>query len=207
MGPPKPSKRDSNGYFDKGTGRIKGAKSYSHANMEFNRELPDLVKKSAAPNKDYAHHLCNIAPVCKEGVGFKGTIGGENCTQEEVLALIALLDQRVFDNVFKLGLGKPLGLGSVSSRIDKIWLRRADTYTWEHLDMPANCNREEFVAKIAEVAPQLATIFEKEKLKIDDIVRCKKLFPLILTNPINDTKTINTSTAEVAEASISFITR
>jgi len=150
MGPPKPSKRDADGYFNKRSGLIKGAKSYRHSDLNFDTKLPNLLPVG---DKGYAYRLCGVAPVCKEGITFKGTLGGESCSPKEVAALLLLLDKRLGGNVFKLGLGKHLGLGSVSSCIKKIWLRCTSSYTWQQIDIPADADGTTILDSLNETLP------------------------------------------------------
>ncbi|HRR48340.1 MAG TPA: hypothetical protein P5196_12210, partial [Syntrophales bacterium] len=84
---------------------------------------------------DYSHELRNYAQVCREGLEFYGTVGAENCSIEEIAALLIVLDSRFDQHGFKIGLGKPLGLGSVSSRIRRIWVRKPGDYNWDPFDV------------------------------------------------------------------------
>jgi len=164
MGPPKPSKRDANGYFDKNGGMIKGAKKYRHAELDFDHELPQMVSKNARENKEYAYRLSGVAPVCKDNISFAGTLGAESCSTDEFTALIVLLDQRVADNVFKLGLGKHLGMGSISSKINKLWYRDAQSYTWQTLEIPTDYSRAELIALMEKAVPDLTNTINRLKL-------------------------------------------
>jgi CspA family cold shock protein len=159
MGPPKPSKRDVNGYFDEKTGTVKGAKRYRHAEIDFERSLPALIKKTDGhittdEGMPYAHQMRPIAAVCREGVTFTGTVGAENCSAQEIAALLALLDRRAADHAFKLGLGKNIGLGSVTSMIGKVWVRRPGA-AWQQVEVPDTENsRKELFAALKEVLPE-----------------------------------------------------
>lgn len=142
---PKPNKRDVNGYFDKDTGQIKGAKFYRHG-LSQPKNLDDLKqniicqtddKKDLNPETgkfEYSHELRNYAQVCESGIKFTGTIGAENCTLEEIAAFLILLDSKFtksefnIKHGFKIGYGKALGLGSIESSINKIWIRLKDHY-------------------------------------------------------------------------------
>ncbi|MCX7634130.1 MAG: hypothetical protein N2Z74_00095, partial [Syntrophales bacterium] len=123
-------------------GLISGAKQYLHMAMNW-AALEALVAKTDKTDKlgysanalDYTHELRNYAQVCREGLNFFGTVGAENCTSDEIAALLLVLDSRFAHHGFKIGLGKPLGLGSVSSRIQRLWLRRPDDYQWECFDL------------------------------------------------------------------------
>lgn len=143
LGEPKPNKRDMDGYFDKSTGMLKGAKYYLHSGLTFeklkelirDRDPRPIIEGNGDTGLPYAHNLRNYAMVCREGLEFGGTVGAENCSVEETAALLMLLETEI-DNEgvkngsgksighgFKIGLGKSLGLGSVSSTIGKIWVR------------------------------------------------------------------------------------
>jgi hypothetical protein len=159
MGAPKPSKRDMNGYFNETTGNLKGAKRYHHADTNFDKSLPGIVahtddKRNTEENLDYGQHMRPVAAVCREGVEFSGVVGGENCTSQEIAALLMLLDRRSADHAFKLGLGKSIGLGSVSSRIGRVWVRRADTYEWRSVEIPQGGARQDLVSVIRELLPE-----------------------------------------------------
>jgi hypothetical protein len=139
MGGPKPNKRDEGCYYQ--NGMLKGAKSYRHAMMTW-RSLEQLITQTN--NKDhldgdagmpYSHDLRNYAQVCREGLGFSGTMGAENCSTDEVAALLLLLDRRLARHGFKIGLGRPHGLGSMSSIIKKLWVRKAGSYEWQQFEL------------------------------------------------------------------------
>lgn len=159
MGPPKPSKRDVDGYFNEQTGAIKGAKRYHHANLDFDKDLPNLIaytdkKIDTEEGMPYAHQMRPVATVCREGISFTGTVGAENCSVEEIAALLALLDRRAADHAFKLGLGKNIGLGSVSSRINKVWVRQPGK-SWESVSVPHEENsRKELFAAVKGLLPE-----------------------------------------------------
>ncbi|MEE4355310.1 MAG: hypothetical protein V2I97_02515, partial [Desulfococcaceae bacterium] len=129
-GPPKPNKRDVNGYFDK-KGEIKGAKVYKHGKLDSARNIGNVNDKDS---KDYTHRLRNYAMVCEPELVFSGTVGAENASPEEIAALILLLDSKEKNHGFKLGLGKAFGMGSFSSAITKVWIRDAEGYEWKTVD-------------------------------------------------------------------------
>jgi hypothetical protein len=145
LGPPKPSKRDVDGYFHPGSGEIKGAKVYVHASGKI-RDLDSLknfidgVDKKTQANdspKDkmpYAHDMRPWAHVCETGLEFTGTLGAENADAQEIAALLLLLESRRADHGFKLGLGKSIGLGSVASSVKAIWVRSRKDYTWQKIE-------------------------------------------------------------------------
>jgi hypothetical protein len=66
LGPPKPNKRDVDGYFNPNTGLVKGAKRYRHGRMSFEdfKELIQNTDRGAeAQISEYAHHLRPCAQV------------------------------------------------------------------------------------------------------------------------------------------------
>jgi len=133
LGPPKPNKPDVDSYFNKKTGKAKGAKRYKHGRMSLD-DLKQLVSNTDRGEEsqiaDYAHQLRPCAQVCKEGLVFKGVLGAENCSVDEIASMIAILDTNTVGHGFKVGLGKSLGMGSIRSSIKKIWIRRPDDYQW-----------------------------------------------------------------------------
>jgi len=145
QGPPKPNKRDVDGYYDRKTGYLNGAKTYRHTKM--NRDdFAGLIKQEdrkkdiqvGKSTTSYSHNLRNWAEVLYEGVTFSGTVGVENCTVDEIAALLMILDTHLSGHGFKTGLGKAIGLGSVTSRIKKIWLRRPSDYRWVAYEIDDN---------------------------------------------------------------------
>lgn len=157
MGEPKPNKRDVNGYYDKTKGEIKGAKYYKHASVNISSLVSATNNLVTIGDADlpYAHNLRNYAVVCKDKEAFTGTIGAENCTEREIAALILLLDSNISNHGFKIGLGKPLGLGSVKSSIKKIWIRSKATYQWQVMDYN--------IDNLKKILPQLGS--ETQKLR------------------------------------------
>jgi hypothetical protein len=147
-GSPKPNKRDvkDGAYFNRDTGLMEGAKHYLHGYRDLTglEELEKYIaqinaNKTLTKEKDafkYAHHLRNYAQVCERDIGFHGVIGAENCSSEEIAALVVLLDSTVAHHGFKIGLGKAFGLGTIQSAITKIWVRKPTDYgTWIPLDV------------------------------------------------------------------------
>lgn len=137
QGQPKANKRDVNGYYELDTGNIKGAKYYLHASCDIKKLIEDTDKKpkiDSRPPMPYTHHLRNFAVVCNEGEIFTGTVGAENCTPEEIAALIILLQSSEANHGFKIGLGKAFGMGSIKSSISRIWIRAKDGYEWQRFD-------------------------------------------------------------------------
>ncbi|RMG00253.1 MAG: hypothetical protein D6726_11555, partial [Nitrospirae bacterium] len=139
LGPPKPNKRDVDGYFNKNTGHLKGAKVYRHTKMtrdgfeELIKRTDSAKIKMGKNTSEYSHNLRNWAEVLYEGITFSGTVGVENCTPNEAAALAFLLHSPLSGHGYKLGLGKSVGLGSVSSRIKRLWVRDAVNYTWKEI--------------------------------------------------------------------------
>lgn len=141
QGEPKANRSDKDGYFNLSSGHIKGAKYYHHGNLTMQKliKLIEETNKKTELNKknndfEYSHRLRNYAQVCKEGISFIGTVGAENCSADEIAALIMLLDSRIADHGFKVGLGKALGMGSIHSAINKVWIRKTDNYErWEQV--------------------------------------------------------------------------
>lgn len=129
-GPPKPNKRDVNGYFK--NGKIKGAKIYKHAGLKNAVNINGVDKITDAD----AHKLRNYAMVCEKNRAFKGTVGAENCSSEEIAALFMLLDSSAFNYGYKLGLGKAFGMGTFTSAVTKVWIRSRQNYTWQAYDNP-----------------------------------------------------------------------
>ncbi|MCX7858218.1 MAG: hypothetical protein N2513_09645 [Deltaproteobacteria bacterium] len=134
MGPPKPNKRDVDGYYDKTTGFIKGAKVYCHGYLNDAENIGNIDNIPESENLN--HRLRNFCQVLKPGIEFKGTVGAENCSVEELAAFLLLLNTQFSDHGFKIGLGKAFGMGSVTSRIQRVWIRRSDNYeNWVPIDI------------------------------------------------------------------------
>jgi len=154
QGQPKPNKRDVDGYFDPVTGFVKGIKTYRHSlqdvinlkhledlvsRTDTRRTLADMQPTLFVPNDgerkrlkrlEYSHNMRSWAEVCDEGMTFQGTLGAENCSEDEIAAIVLLLDVDVAGHGFKIGTGKALGLGSVESHIKRLWIRKPDKYEW-----------------------------------------------------------------------------
>jgi len=148
---PKPNKRDVGGYFNKATGELKGAKIYRNtpsvpdrlSSLQQHIRTTDKMIDIQNGNFRYAHHLRNWAQVCESQMDFTGVVGVENASKEESAALMLLLDTAMSGHAFKLGLGKALGLGSVASRINKIWIRQSPDYKWEFLGQEGGPEKRE----------------------------------------------------------------
>lgn len=145
LGPPKPNKQDVDGYFEPQTGLLKGAKVYRHASLN-SEALRNLLKRTDTTRTvrigkkevPYPHNLRSWAEVFYEGITFSGTVGAENVSLSELTALFIILNSEPewlkITQKFKLGIGKSVGLGSVRSRIKKIWLREPSTYRWKEFE-------------------------------------------------------------------------
>lgn len=146
QGAPKYHRTDKDGYIDHSG--MKGAKYYHHADLTIQKliKLIEETNRKTEPNKknddfEYSHRLRNYAQVCKEGVSFVGTLGADNCSEEEIAALLILLDSRIANHGFKVGLGKAMGMGSIHSTINKVWVRGID-YKWHQT---SNINTHESI--------------------------------------------------------------
>uniref|UniRef100_A0A7C4RQP4 TIGR03986 family CRISPR-associated RAMP protein n=1 Tax=Desulfatirhabdium butyrativorans TaxID=340467 RepID=A0A7C4RQP4_9BACT len=123
---------------------IRGHKLYWHrwdddkgleAIKEFNRHNELLDDLQSANSKDTQHTV--IRPV-KQGVVFNGKIRFENLTDIELGALLSSLRLQEGCN-HKLGMGKPLGLGSIKVDWKLHHVDRADRYNcWERSGVTAN---------------------------------------------------------------------
>lgn len=147
QGQPKPNKPDEDAYFDPISGFVKGIKTYRHgkiANLkdlekfidktDSKRSLADQLPKVFEKEKErlaelpYGHNMRSWSEVCDSEMTFKGTLGAENCSEEEIAAIVLLLEAGIAGHRFKIGTGKALELGSVESHIKKIWLRDTAKY-------------------------------------------------------------------------------
>ncbi len=137
-GPPKPNKRDVNGYFSPQKGCLKGVKTYQHgtkgaAGLDDWRKT--IEKLDGEINRDQgkfvtSHKLRNYAVVCEKDMTFHGTVGVDNASPEEIAAMLMLLEHSVAGHGFKIGLGKAWGLGSMISHIRKVWFRSPSDNRW-----------------------------------------------------------------------------
>ncbi len=109
---------------------INGRKIYWH-NMSVN--LDSITAKKDDLNK-------SIKPL-KAKIGFTGKVYFENTTERELEQLIYVLNGGDFDfetsiedkkHGYKLGAAKPLGLGSVALKVDKVMLREVKVDDTEH---------------------------------------------------------------------------
>lgn len=183
-GQPKPNKRDVNGYFNPNTGLLKGSKKYRHGTLatanlqEWGQKIQENDQKTDWDEKEkkfiYSHKIRNYAVLCEKDITFSGTIGAENCLQDEVAALIMLLENRIAGHGFKIGLGKSWGLGSMTSVINRIWFRMPESDGWEsiscnekpiHLTMPELEKKLEGVTKALEDLKSVQDI----KMKINTV--------------------------------------
>jgi hypothetical protein len=147
LGPPKPNKRDVEAYYSPKSGTVKGPKAYKHGYQNL-RDLAALDKRIQWHNTnlqsfnkevndfEYSHRLRSYAQFCREGLRFRGTVGVESASTEELAALIMVLDHRIAGHGFKIGMAKAMGLGSVRGWIERIWVRRPDDYAhWQAVDI------------------------------------------------------------------------
>ncbi|HPW24303.1 MAG TPA: TIGR03986 family CRISPR-associated RAMP protein [Candidatus Syntrophosphaera thermopropionivorans] len=92
-------------HYDSPDAKLRGYKQYWHKKSEnFEEDSPDFD-----PQKDTQHTL--IAPI-KPGAKFQGSIRFENLSEEELGALLFVLNLPE-GYCHKIGMGKPLGLGSI----------------------------------------------------------------------------------------------
>lgn len=154
QGQAKASKRNGS-YFDAQTGMIAGTKQYLHTALNYSgldKELQRINKchtladfhdqihdgkQHASGKLEYSHPQRNYAMVCRDGLTFSGTLGAENCTVEEIAALLLLLDHQQGGHGFKIGMGKAFGLGSMTSTIRKVWLKKTALSPWELVTLSA----------------------------------------------------------------------
>lgn len=92
-------------HYDSPDAKLRGYKQYWHKKEgKFEEDSPDFDDKT-----DTQHTL--IAPI-KPGAKFEGSIRFENLSEEELGALLFVL-QLPDECCHKIGMGKPLGLGSI----------------------------------------------------------------------------------------------
>ncbi len=131
QGQAKANKRDTAAYYDRKTGLIAGAKEYLHADLKY-ADLPsEIERRTRKSGSDYSHTLRNYAVVCRENLTFTGTLGAENCTPDEIAALLLVLEHDLSGHGFKVGLAKAMGLGSMVSTVKQVWLKRKADTAWE----------------------------------------------------------------------------
>lgn len=103
-------------------GLLRGHKLYWHrdtsddSNQSSSWDMGEII----TDNKQYTV----ISPV-KRGIKFEGRVRFENLTSEELGALLFVLDLPTDKHYHKLGMGKPLGMGSVLIK-PKLYLSRRD---------------------------------------------------------------------------------
>ena len=139
---PKSSNKLADGYFDTNQER-KGIKQYVIVPHRFDnlKALDDFIRildgkreikfKNGRQNFKESHRLRSYALICDSRICFKGTVGIENASQDEIAAMFVLLHTDLGYHAFQLGLGKALGMGAVISGIDRVWIRKRDDYIWE----------------------------------------------------------------------------
>ncbi len=161
QGQPKPNKRDVDGYFEKSSGLIKGAKYYHHTKCNIEKLVSETDQKTNLPDTDlpYTHELRSFAQVLTEKETFSGVVGAENCSIDEICALILILQSTLSNNAFKIGTGKALGLGTMISRIKRVWIRSKEAYDWK-----AYSSLSEFLKEHQNIATEL------EKMKKSTII-------------------------------------
>jgi len=111
---------------------IRGFKLYWHRNTPnkppSSDNQPDYSWNMGETPQDKTNVLSTMITPIRSGVTFIGNIRFENLTKEELGSLLFVLD--LPDNCcHKLGLGKPLGLGSVKIAVDLYLLNRKDRYS------------------------------------------------------------------------------
>lgn len=167
QGPPKPNKRDIDGYFDPESGHVKGSKTYRHGTLrvaDLDRLETHIKHFSGKVERDgegkfvYTHRLRNYAAVCDKDLEFEGTVGIENGSAEEIAALVMLLEHQIADHGFKIGSGKAFGLGSMASSIQSVWLRGNDPYRWEEVPVSAETLIAELKTRIPGIDKEIRTL-------------------------------------------------
>ncbi len=156
QGSPKPNKRDVGSYFNKTSGMVTGVKKYRHASKKVKtlQMLETFIEIVNREREKYAHQLRRYAQVAAEGIKFSGTVGAENSRVDEIAALIILLDHRVAQHGFKIGLNKSLGLGSIISSVNKIWIRKKNDYDkWISLSISEKDTKDELILKLKDHIP------------------------------------------------------
>lgn len=101
-----------------GNTSIRGYKMYWHKKMEWKKNLQDNISKQL--KKDFIQPL-------KEHCHFKGKVRFENLDEIELGALVYLFKLGEENCCYKLGMGKPMGLGSVKI-IANLYLRDEKYY-------------------------------------------------------------------------------
>lgn len=201
QGQPKPNKQDTDGYFDPKTGLVKGVKIYRHSIQDIAKlkDLKKFIEKTDTkqtladsqpalfiPNDDernrlgalkYSHNLRSWAEVCDAGMTFRGTLGGENCSEDEIAAIVLLLESGLpgTGHGFKIGTGKALGLGSVESHIKKVWIRKPDAYEkWLPIEVATSqdleTGLEKHLPEVKDALKRLMAVGEFER-KINQMVK------------------------------------
>lgn len=114
--------KDGNVQDWNGDTNIRGYKMYWHKKMEW-REKQQQKKDNI--NKRYKDKY--IQPL-KEKCHFKGRVRFENLSEVELGALVCLFKLGEENCCYKLGMGKPMGLGSIRI-IGDLYLRNKEYYT------------------------------------------------------------------------------
>jgi len=175
-------------YIDGDKTTIRGHKLYWHrwdekqhleAVKEENQEelLPDLQSEDP---KDKQHTI--IKPIKANSVTFKGRIRFENLANVELGVLLCALEL-TDDCAHKLGMGKPLGLGSVVINIKLNLIDRQKRYqSWSESGETTDDSRkfvEEFQKKILEHAQQTREPTVDQKQGLRRIARLDAFFHML----------------------------
>ena len=161
-GSPKPNKLDVNGYFYPHGALLKGVKNNVHGSLgagsldDWSSTITELDKRIEPDDEGkfkISHKLRNYAVVCESGTMFHGTVGAENCSPDEVAALLMLLEHTIAGHGFKIGLGKSWGLGSMISSVKQIWVRRTTEYSWTPSSSFENTDWEKLVKEVDGLMP------------------------------------------------------
>ncbi len=166
---PKNNYRDVNGYYDPETGLIKGVKTYYHGgSIKTLKDLEMFLKEiNGRSFSDYSHKLRNYAEVCESGIEFKGTVGTENCSAEEIAVFLILLHSQILQHGFIIEACKALGLGSVESRILRVWIRKREnnsTCEWEKIEINSGIEKS-IKDKLPDILDEFEGLEKIEELK------------------------------------------
>jgi len=162
---------------------IRGHKLYWHRNTEESgnhnwnsgRKPEEVRKELHEKNKTQF----TIIQAVKPGSRFSGKIRFENLTEEELGALLFVLD--LPENCcHKIGMGKPLGLGSVEINVDLVLINRKERYS----KLFSNGNWELAEKNASSSINQLKKVFSDYMLKeivetkSDDLWELEKMWQL-----------------------------
>ncbi len=167
---PKNNHRDVDGYYDPESGLIKGIKTYYHSGTIKNLNFLENCLKGIdchAPS-DYSHKLRSYAEVCESGIEFRGTVGAENCSAEEIAVFLIILHSDILSHGYKIGKCKALGLGSIESKVLRIWIRHKgnkENCKWKKIEIESSIENS-----IKDSLPEVFEEFEGLK-KIEQLKR------------------------------------